>query len=295
MGGCALRPNRQQSEAWNGPESAHYVDHADRYDRQLRPVTDALIERAALEPWHRVLDVGCGSGATALVAARHARSVLGVDLSAPLVAVATDRARSASLDHADFLVADAQTHEFDDESFDVLISQFGLMFFDEPVAACSNLRRALSSDGRLVFVAWQELDANEWLAPVRRAVAQFAGVPDLGGLARGAGMFALQDSSETAALLGAAGFTDVVVEPISPSLVLGGGGTADGSSDFLLGMGIVRGLLSGLAADQRERATDAIRAELLRRHEPGVGVRLGAGVWLVSGRVGVVQSHGAFA
>ncbi len=208
-----MSPNQQQSEAWNGPESRHYVDHADRYDRQLAPVTDLLLERAAIEPTHAVLDVACGSGATALLAARQARSVLGIDISEPLVQLATDRARQTSTGNAEFVVADAQIHDFGDGRFDVVISQFGLMFFDDPVAAFSNLRRAMATDGRIVFSTWQGLDANQWLAPVVSALGRYADVPDLGGLANGGGMFALQDATETAALLDSAGFADVTVEP----------------------------------------------------------------------------------
>ena len=84
-------PNQQQSEAWNGAESMHYVDHADRYDRQLAPVTDALIGQAGIEPGHRVLDVGSGSGVTTFAAARLASHVVGVDISEPLTRVAHDR------------------------------------------------------------------------------------------------------------------------------------------------------------------------------------------------------------
>jgi len=279
-----MSPNQQQFEAWNGPESVHYVDNADRYDRQLAPIADALLQRAELESRHSVLDVGCGCGATTLTAAGDARSALGVDISRPLVEVAADRARLASLDNAEFLVADAQTHDFVNGAFDVVISQFGLMFFDDPVLAFSNLRRALAPDGRIVFTTWQGLSANEWLTLVARAVAPYSDVPDLGGVANGAGMFALKDSSETAALLEAAGFRDISVEPVSPTILLGGGGTLDESADFLFGLGIVRGLLSGLDAEQREAVTETVRAELERCHEPGTGVRLGAAVWLVSGR-----------
>lgn len=279
-----MTPNQPQREAWNGGESVHYVDHADRYDRQLAPITDALLEQAALEHRHAVLDVGCGCGVTTLAAATVARSALGVDISDPLVNVAIERARIASAKNADFLVADAQTHAFGDGTFDVVISQFGLMFFDDPVKAFSNIRRALITGGQLVFSTWQGLEANEWLAPVVRAIGQYVEVPDLGGLANGGGMFALKDRAETAALLDAAGFVDITVEPIGPSLLLGGGGSPDESTDFLFGMGIVRGLLGRLDADQQESAMSAVRNEIGRRHEAGSGVRLGAGVWVVSAR-----------
>ena len=144
--------NQQMSAAWNGPESAHYVEHADRHDRQLATVTEAIVERARLGPDDRVLDVGCGSGVTSFAAAARAGSVLGVDISGPLTEVATSRA--ATVDHRDcttFVVADAQTHDFEESTVDVVISQFGLMFFDDPVGAFTNLHRTLAPGGRIVF------------------------------------------------------------------------------------------------------------------------------------------------
>lgn len=276
--------NQQQSEAWNGAEALHYVEHADRYDRQLAPFTDALLALVELEPHHSVLDVGCGCGFATLAAARLARTATGADLSSPLVEVAVERARSASLENAEFVVADAQTHPFPEGAFDVLISQFGLMFFDAPEAAFANLRRALAAHGRIAFVCWQGLEANEWVSVVGRSVAQHVPLPDLGGQARGPGMFALEDPDETAALLDAAGLTQVEIEPISPSILLGGGGTLDESTEFLLGTGIARGLLGRLEPAARAEAVESVRGTLADRYESGIGVRLGTGAWLVSAR-----------
>ena len=279
-----MRANQKQSEAWNGGEAVHYVDHADRYDRQLAPFVDAMLERAQIEPRHSVLDIGCGCGVTTHTAARGARTALGVDISEPLLEVAARRARAASVDNAEFIVADAQTYAFAEGAFDVVISQFGLMFFDDPVAAFTNLCRALAPGGRITFVCWQGLEANEWVSIVGDAVAKHVALPDLGGLAGGPGMFALSDSDETAGLLAAAGFTHVEVEAISPTILLGGGGSLDESIDFLLGAGIARGLLGLTEPDARAAAGDEVRASLEERYESGVGVRLGTGGWLVSAR-----------
>lgn len=277
-----MTANQQQIEAWNGAESVHYLDHADRYDRQLAPFTHALLELVQLEPHHSVLDVGCGCGFMTLAAARRARTVIGADLSAPLLEVAASRARSASLANAEFLMADAQTHEFNERSFDLVISQFGLMFFDDPVSAFANLRRALAPRGRIAFLCWQGLEANEWVSVVGRSVAQRVALPDLGGQAGGPGMFSLKNPDEITRLLDAAGFTRIEIEPISPSILLGGGGTLDESTEFLLGMGIVRGLLGRLDPEARDAAIESVRRSLSERYEPGVGARLGAAAWLAS-------------
>ena len=277
-----MDPNQGQTEAWNGGESVHYVSHADRYDRQLDPFTETLLKHTQIGPTDRVLDIGCGCGVTTLRAAQSARAVLGVDISHPLVGIATDRARAAALDNASFVVADAQTHPFGEGEFDVLISQFGLMFFDDPVSAFENLHRSLVPGGRLGFVCWRGLEANEWLVMVGDAVGRYTDLPTLGGLDGGPGMFALEQRDETAALLDAAGFGGIEIESLSPSILIGGGGPVDESVDFLLGMGMVRGLLGRLELHARAEAIDALRSSLGERYEPGVGVRLGSAGWLVS-------------
>lgn len=274
--------NQQQSEAWNGPESEHWIEHADGYDRQFAPITDALFGSLALGPGDAVLDVGCGCGALARRAAKVGRRVLGADISKPFVAVATDRARAESLDNVDFLVADAQTYAFPECAYDLVISQFGLMFFDRPVTAFANLRRSLVSGGRITFACWQGLEANELVTIVADAATKHASLPSLGGLAGGPGMFALQDPDEIAALLDQSGFTGVEIQPVSRTVLVGGGGTLGQSVEFLLNMGIARGLLSHAEPEPRSLAIEEIRGSMAGRYEPGVGVQLGTAVWLVS-------------
>lgn len=277
-------PNQGQVEAWNGGESVHYVTHADRYDRQLASFTSALLAQVAVTSDDLVLDIGCGCGVTTLLAAADAHRVLGLDISNPLIEIAARRAAAAGVGNAEFVVADAQTHPFADGEFTLVMSQFGLMFFDDPEGAFDNIRRSLASGGRLSLVCWQDLQANEWLRIVSDAVAEHAEVPDFGGRAAGPGMFALKRPDETISLLTATGFTQTVVAPIDTTLVLGGGGTVDDSLDFLLGMGMVRGLLGRLDGEARDQAIAEVRSALAERHVPGVGVTLGAAGWLVSAR-----------
>lgn len=229
-----------------------------------------------------MLDIGCGCGVTTLTAATTARRAVGVDISTPLLEIAAARADAASLTNAEFVVADAQTHPFDEAVFDIVISQFGIMFFDDPVTAFTNIRRSITPGGRVAVVSWQGLEANEWLSIVGRAVARHAELPDLGGFAGGPGMFAWKHAEESIALLGEAGFDNAAAEPLAPTILLAGGGTVDETMAFLLGMGIVRGLLGRLDDDARSDAIAAIHDELVERHEPGVGVSAGAAGWLVT-------------
>lgn len=279
-----MRSNQKQFEAWNGGESVHYVDHSDRYDRQLMPFSDALLGHGGLEPHHAVLDIGCGCGATTLRTAGLVDRAVGADLSEPLLDVARHRARSSGIGNVEFVIADAQTHNFGPGSFDVVISQFGVMFFDEPITAFVNLRRALAPGGRAAFVCWQGLQANEWLMVFGRAVAQHTVLPHFGGQAGGPGMFSLCDPTEITTLLSSAGFKQVECDPLTPTVLVGGGGTVDESIDFLLGMGMARGLVGLAGPDAHDAVIDTVRQELAERYEPGIGLRLGTGAWLVSAR-----------
>ena len=279
-----MRANARQTEAWNGPEAAHFVDRADRYDRQLEPFTQTLLEQAEPDVDRVVLDVGCGAGVTTLAAAAGAERVVGVDLSQPLVELARRRAQAAAIGNVEFVVADAQTHDFAAGTFDLLISQFGLMFFDDPVRAFTNIRRALSAGGRAAFVSWQDLHANEWLMLIADAVSRHAELPEFGGQARGPGMFALSKADEITELLGAAGFDRVECDSYTPTLVVGGGGSLDDSIDFLLDNPMPRGLLGLVDASDRDDVFQTVHAELVDRYDEGVGIRLGAAAWVVTAR-----------
>jgi SAM-dependent methyltransferase len=283
-GGVLMPANEQQAEAWNGPESQHFVEHADRYDLQLEPFSQALLACAQPQAHEVVLDVGCGSGATTLAAAGKANRVTGLDLSRPLVELAMRRAQAAAVGNADFVIADAQIHDFTAATFDLFISQFGLMFFDDPVRALTNIRRAMRPGGRAVFVSWQELPANEWLMLIGEAVARYVELPEFGGQARGPGMFSLCKADEIASLLGAAGFEQVECESCTPRILIGGGGSLDESIEFLLRTGMARGLLGLVDPIDQAEVVRAVSADLGDRYEEGIGTRVGAAAWVVAAR-----------
>jgi SAM-dependent methyltransferase len=172
--------NKTQREHWNSDEASHWVVAHDRYDRQLQPFGDAVLAAAAITGEDRVLDIGCGTGSTTLSAADRAASAVGVDVSEPMLYLARQRATDTSTTNVEFVLGDAQTHHFD-RPFDVAISRFGVMFFEEPHSAFTNIASALRPGGRLVVVCWQGLDRNDWLLVPGLAAAAHVPLPDTGG------------------------------------------------------------------------------------------------------------------
>jgi SAM-dependent methyltransferase len=174
--------NADQVAYWNGPAGQRWADRQAAQDVLLKPVADLVVERAKLKPGERVIDIGCGSGATAIAFAREvgpSGHVLGVDISGPMLA----RARqSAPQDLSiDFVPADATVYPFEPASFDVLASRFGVMFFADPALSFANMRKALRPSGRLAFACWREPRENPFfMAPLQAAYKHVPKLPQQG-------------------------------------------------------------------------------------------------------------------
>ncbi|MDL4813974.1 class I SAM-dependent methyltransferase [Actinomadura opuntiae] len=245
---------------------------AARYEVISGGYDEALFAAAAIPPAGRVLDIGCGYGATSRRAARLAArgSVLGNDIVEPLLVQARAFADGEGLGNLVFEAADAQTHPFPRGEFDVTISRFGMMFFRDPVAAFGNVRRALQADGRLVFTTVGPPEGNDLPGIVAAAMPPApAGAPP-------SDVHSLSDPDRIAAVLGAAGFADVRSEPVETSLVLGP--DAEAAASFLLAWGAFGGALDEAAAGRARAAL----ADAARPFETPGGVRLRSTAWLVT-------------
>jgi ubiquinone/menaquinone biosynthesis C-methylase UbiE len=192
--------------------------------------------------------------------------------------VARRRADGARLTNATFVQADAQTYQHDPPA-ELIISRFGTMFFADPIAAFTNLHRALGADGRMCLATWQPLEANEWLAVPGAVLLGYADSPPADPGAPG--MFAQSEPSSVTATLRACGFDNISLEPLIVTLTFGA--TQDEAVAYLASSGPCRMVLEGLADDARDRAVAAIR-DALGNHLTGAGVELGAAVWLIRAR-----------
>jgi SAM-dependent methyltransferase len=269
---------------WATDDGRHYVDEADRYDNLNGPGGDAMLDVADLQSGERVLDVGCGSGATTIEAARRVQpggAAVGIDVSPPLLALARERAAAAGAGAAEFIEADAQVHPLGDGPFDVVISRNGLMYFDDPDSAFTNLARALRSGGRLAFTAPQGLDRNEWIMVAGAAAAPHIGMPE--GIAPGApGPLGLADPDRTTRILEGAGFTEVTLEDLTLPMRIGD--NLDDALSFIRSIPFVHDLLAAAPAPQQDAAVDAVRAALAPYAGPDGVVTHNNGVWLVTAR-----------
>ena len=246
--------NTAQAEAWNGYEGSHWAEHRDRYDAVNSGFNDHLLRAAAIGDRSRVLDVGCGTGQISRLAARSAGrvSVLGLDLSAPMLPRARAVSAAEGIGNVTFEQGDAQAHPLPAAAFDVVVSRFGIMFFGDAVAAFANIGRSLRPGGRLAVLAMRRL-ADHDLGTVLEAAA--AHVPALGVSADGG-----PDSFDPSALE-AAGLAEIEVAAVDAVQVWGS--DADDAGAFFAEWGPVRhhlGLVSvrgGRLRARRDRRGDA--------------------------------------
>ncbi|GAA1225015.1 MULTISPECIES: methyltransferase domain-containing protein [Streptomyces] len=274
--------NVDQSHAWNGYEGEHWARNHDRWDAVNEGFNQPLLDAAAVRPGERVLDVGCGAGATTRLAARRAGPggrALGVDLSGPMLARAEETARREGAVDVSFERGDAQIHPFPAGAFDVAISRFGVMFFADPVAAFINIRRALRPGGRLAFICAAEPERNDWL----RAVAGLRGILPVGDFGTpgerdaspSPGMFSLADPDATREVLSGAGFAGVEVRRVEGYGPWGR--DAGDAAAFLLGSGPGRHLTEQVDGEARELAHRTLTNTLHAYERVSEGIADGKG------------------
>jgi len=260
------------------------------YDDELRLHHEVLRPAYGIQPHDHVLDIGCGSGQTTCEAARMARGgdALGVDISAPAIERARALARAQGAGNVTFERADAQVHRFPQEHFDLAISRFGTMFFDDPAAAFANVGRALRPAGRalrpagrLVMMVWQASDRNEWNVAIRQSLAGAGKSAAVS--AAGPDPFSLAEPPAVTGILETAGFADVTFTDVHQPVYYGPDVAA--ALDWVRGFRCTSDMLSRLDPAAAARALGRLR-EMLAAHLSGDGVWLDSRAWIVTARRG---------
>jgi ubiquinone/menaquinone biosynthesis C-methylase UbiE len=247
------------------------------YDAELRLHNELFRAAARVGPGDHVLDIGCGTGQSTREAARVAvaGSVLGVDVSAPMLERARQLSADEGLPNITFQEADAQLHPFAPKHFDLCLSRFGTMFFADPIAAFTNIGRALRPEARTVLLVWQERDRNEWATAIRQTLPATTAAPS------GPNAFSLADPAVAKGILTAAGFAEVSFTDVHEPVYYGPDGAT--AFDAVLRLLKFEDQLATLDAVAAEQARTRLRATL-DAHDTGDGVYFDSRAWLVTAR-----------
>jgi SAM-dependent methyltransferase len=273
--------NADQVAYWNGPGGERWRERQQDQDTLLAPVTDVLLQRAAPAADEVVIDVGCGCGATSLEMARRVMPggrVLGIDISAPMLQRARERAPAGL--PVEFIMADATTYPFEPGAADLLASRFGVMFFAQPQKSFANMRRGLRPGARLAFACWREPQRNPWLMlPLEETCRHVPRPP--AAAPEEPGPFAFADERRVRGILQGAGFGEIRLESVELSLDIGIGRGLEAAVETALGIGPASRALDGQPPELRAAAAASIRAAL-QPYQVGSAVALPGAIWIVT-------------
>lgn len=273
--------NADQREFWNELKGDLWVRFQPRLDATLAPFGEQAITALDPRPGAKILEIGCGTGATTLALAMRvgpAGEILAADISRPMLRKAIERANGIAEPAITFVEADAQVHDFGQDEFDAAYSRFGVMFFERPVAGFRNIRRALRPGGRLAFVCWAARADNPWVLVPTATAKRFLELPPPPP-DDAPGQFSMQSGDRIHGILRDAGWAGVELERFDVEHSIG----ADPSdaASFACQMGPMSEPFAQADDETRRKVTDAIR-DALEPYAGPDGVRLGFSTWIVT-------------
>ena len=278
-------PEALKGEDWAGEMGARWLASLDRFESMIAPIGAALLERAGYAPGERVLDLGCGGGATTLAIAEAVGPdgvALGLDVAPMLIARAKERAAEAG-STARFVCADAAAASLDEPPFNRLFSRFGSMFFEAPVPAFTNLRGMLKPGARIDLAVWANPRDNLWMMEMMGVVRSHVEIPP--ATPRAPGPFAFEDLGYLGSVLEEASFAGMDVAVYEGLQAVGGpGASPEEATDFVLAAMAVGRVLAEQGDAVREAARADLTAMFARHYREGEGVMLRAKAWLVTAR-----------
>lgn len=270
-----------QTELWNGPAGQAWLDMETLLDRLFEPFEKLLVDAVRWHGPRRVIDIGCGTGATTLAIARALApdgSCTGADLSQMMI----DRARTRAAAEpegvcAGFRSGDA-AHLDGAGPFDMAISRFGVMFFDDPVAAFARIRAAMTPGAPLAAIGWRSPAENPFMTCAERAAAPL--LPPLPPMRPGApGQFGFADPAQVRAILDTAGWRDAALSPIDIACTM----PEAALTPYLSNLGRIGVMLRQADAATRDHVFGVVRAAFDPFVE-GDTVRFTAACWMIEAK-----------
>lgn len=268
----------EQSALWNGTAGRAWVETQDLLDRIFQPIEDLLVQAVCASNPQRLLDVGCGTGGTTLAAGRRlgaGASCVGIDISDQMIAAARSRAQRDGLP-VSFVCDDAGRHAFEAQAFDLIISRFGVMFFDDAVGAFKRLRQATRHNGRLHFYAWRSAEDNPFMTTAERAARTY--LPEMPTRQPDEpGQFAFARTSRMSDILEESGWSAIRIDPVDVACTF----PAAELDRYLSWMGPLGRVLQQMDGGDRQRIIDNVQTAF----DPYVvddQVRFTAACWCVN-------------
>lgn len=278
--------NEAQKAFWNGDTGHNWVIHDDLMEAMLLPIGQTVLDTLSPTSGARALDIGCGCGHQTISLAERIGSegsVIGIDISAPMLALASQLAEADAAPRAsiEFLEADAEVHDFPPGLFDLAFSRFGVMFFEHPHAAFSNIHRAMKPGAQLAFCCWQPRAVNPFMTlPARAAMALLPPPPEMPP--RAPGPFAFEEPEYIEEILGAAAFNAIDISPMEAPLVFGRGLALREIVENLVDIGPIAQMMREAPAELQEPVREKVVGALEPFYTESSGMTLDGRFWVVT-------------
>tara|TARA_B110000438_G_scaffold45272_1_gene45340 strand:- start:101 stop:946 length:846 start_codon:yes stop_codon:yes gene_type:complete len=276
--------NIKQKQFWSGAGGDVWVDKQREMDIMLNPLGERVIQGLDLKEETKILDIGCGCGATTLEIAKlvNQGEVIGVDISEPMLERATQTASDMALTNISYQVKDVQVDEMPNKYFDIAFSRFGVMFFEDPFEAFNNINHSLKDDGQLSFVCWQHASLNPWQSLSIQVIKEFLDLP--APAPKSPGPFAFEDKSYINEILTESGFRDIEIKDNQEDIVMfSGKSIREACEDYLTINPVVTEMLKNSPTELREEILEALIGKFSDFHN-NEGLLFPSATWIVTAK-----------
>lgn len=276
--------NIKQRQFWSGAGGDVWVNKQREMDIMLNPLGDRVIERLDLKSDSKIIDIGCGCGATTLEIAKKITQgeILGVDISEPMLDKATETAKEMSLSNISFEVKDVQVDVMPQNYFDIAFSRFGVMFFEDPFEAFKNIHSSLKEDGLLSFVCWQNASLNPWQSLSIQVIKEFLDLP--APAPKSPGPFAFEDKTYLEDILRESGFKGLeILDNREDIIMFSGKSIREACEDYLTINPVVTEMLKNSKPELTEEILEALVIQFSNFHQND-GLLFPSATWIVSAK-----------
>ena len=275
--------NLKQKEFWSGSGGDVWVNKQSEMDIMLNPLGTKAISKLDLSKATKIIDIGCGCGATTLEIAKQLGEgeIIGVDISKPMLARAAKNASDQSLSNANFQVLDVQVDDMPSD-FDIAFSRFGVMFFEDPYQAFSNIYKSLKENGQLSFVCWQNPPLNPWQSLSLQVIKEYLDLPS--PPPKSPGPFAFEDKNYISDILNQSNFKDIEIEDNQEDIVMfSGKSIEEACEDYLTINPVVTEMLKNSKKELKDEILQALILKFSEFHN-GDGLLFPSATWIVTAR-----------